>query len=54
MPMMRDMDEFGYASGDGWQAVELPYVGGKLAMLVIVPTTSRRSRPRSTSRRWLR
>jgi serpin B len=23
--------------GDGWQAVELPYVGGKLAMLVIVP-----------------
>ena len=34
---MRDMDEFGYAAGDGWKAVELPYVGGKLAMLVIVP-----------------
>ena len=37
VPVMRDMDEFGYASGGGWKAVELPYVGGKLAMLVIVP-----------------
>ena len=37
VPMMFDMDEFGYASGGGWKAVELPYVGGKLAMLVIVP-----------------
>ncbi len=26
-----------YASSDGYQAVELPYVGGSLAMLVIVP-----------------
>jgi serpin B len=26
-----------YAAGDGWQAVELPYVGGSLAMTVIVP-----------------
>jgi len=26
-----------YAAGDGYQAVELPYVGGELAMLVIVP-----------------
>ena len=34
---MRDMDEFGYGSGNGWKAVQLPYVGGKLAMLVIVP-----------------
>ena len=37
VPLMRDMDEFGYASGTGWKAVQLPYVGGKLAMLVIVP-----------------
>ncbi len=37
VPLMRDMDEFGYASGNGWKAVQLPYVGGKLAMLVIVP-----------------
>jgi len=26
-----------YASADGWQAVELPYVGGSLAMTVIIP-----------------
>ena len=26
-----------FGSGKGWQAVQLPYVGGKLAMLVIVP-----------------
>jgi serpin B len=29
--------ELRYAAGDGWQAVELPYVGGSLAMTVIVP-----------------
>ena len=37
VPMMSVMDQFGYAAGDGWRAVELPYVGGKLAMLVLVP-----------------
>ena len=37
VPLMHDMDEFDYAAGDGWKAVQLPYVGGKLAMLVIVP-----------------
>src|SRR3990170_4637585 len=26
-----------YAEGDGWRAVELPYVGGSLALTVIVP-----------------
>jgi serpin B len=26
-----------YAAGDGWQAVELPYVGDELAMLFVVP-----------------
>jgi serpin B len=35
--MMRLADTLPYAAGDGWRAVELPYVGGKLAMLVIVP-----------------
>ncbi len=34
---MHAQGQFGYASGDGWRAVELPYVGGKLAMLVILP-----------------
>lgn len=35
--MMHQESMLPYASGDGWQAVELPYVGGELAMLVIVP-----------------
>lgn len=37
VPMMRTAGSYRYASGDGWQAVELPYVGGSLAMTVIVP-----------------
>jgi serine protease inhibitor len=37
VPMMHAGGELPYASGTGWQAVELPYVGGKLSMLVIVP-----------------
>jgi serpin B len=28
---------YGYAEGSGWQAVELPYVGGSLAMTVVLP-----------------
>jgi len=37
VPMMSESEELRYADGDGWQAVELPYVGGSLAMTVIVP-----------------
>jgi serpin B len=37
VPMMHVQGQLGYAAGDGWRAVELPYVGGKLAMVVIVP-----------------
>ena len=40
VPMMRGGGADGgspYASGDGWQAVELPYVGDSLALTVIVP-----------------
>jgi len=37
VPMMHGGGELPYAAGDGWQAVELPYVGGKLSMVVIVP-----------------
>lgn len=36
--MMRTGGYFAYASGDGWQAVDLPYVGRQLSMLVIVPS----------------
>lgn len=35
--MMSNGGTLPYGAGKGWQAVELPYVGGKLAMLVIVP-----------------
>jgi serpin B len=37
VPMMAVTESFGYAEGDGWRAVELPYVGGSLALTVIVP-----------------
>jgi serpin B len=37
VPMMHTSTEFDYAAGDGWQAVELPYVGEQLAMTLIVP-----------------
>ncbi|MFI5255606.1 MAG: serpin family protein, partial [Candidatus Limnocylindrales bacterium] len=37
VPMMHGGGELPYAEGAGWQAVELPYVGGSLAMDVIVP-----------------
>ena len=37
VPTMAATEEFRYAEGAGWKAVELPYVGGSLAMTVIVP-----------------
>lgn len=40
-PMMNQTALFPYASGDGWQAVELPYLGNELAMLLIVPDEGR-------------
>ena len=41
VPTMHMSEELRYASGAGWQAVELPYVGGKLAMDVILPADLR-------------
>ena len=41
VPMMRTQEEFGYAAGDGYQAVDLPYVGHELSMTVIVPDRGR-------------
>jgi serpin B len=35
--MMRTRRSLPYASGDGWQAVDLPYAGGALSMLIVVP-----------------
>jgi len=39
--MMCQSAMFPYAKGPGWQAVELAYVGGELAMLILVPDTGR-------------
>ena len=36
-PMMRQQEGFAYAEGDGYQALELPYEGNEVAMLVILP-----------------
>ncbi len=37
VPMMRQTETFGYAEGDGYQAVELPYDGGELSMVILLP-----------------
>jgi serpin B len=35
---MHQIGKLRYASGSGWQAVELPYAGSDLAMRIVVPT----------------
>ncbi|MBA7621050.1 hypothetical protein ES703_28407 [subsurface metagenome] len=37
VPMMRQTELFGYAEGDGYQAVELLYDGGELSMVILLP-----------------
>jgi serpin B len=37
VPMMHLNASIQYAAGEGWQAVEIPYVGEQLGMVVIVP-----------------
>jgi serpin B len=37
VPMMQTDAAMRYAAGAGWRAVEIPYIGGSLAMTVIVP-----------------
>ncbi len=39
VPMMRQVESFGYAKGDGYQAVELPYDGRELSMVILLPQT---------------
>lgn len=49
-PFMHLNTELRYAAGPGWQAVELPYAGAKLAMSVIVPDTGAFARVEATLR----
>jgi len=37
VPMMRQTETFGYAEGNGYQAVELPYDGRELSMVILLP-----------------
>jgi serpin B len=39
VPMMRQTAHYGYAEGKGFKAVELPYVGDKLSMVILLPET---------------
>ncbi len=41
VPMMRQQASFGYAAGEGYQAVELPYEGGQVAMTILLPDDGR-------------
>jgi serpin B len=37
VPMMRRAESFGYARGEGYQAVELPYDGREMSMVILLP-----------------
>ena len=59
VPMMRQTALFNYFDGDGFQALELPYVGRELSMIVFLPKRARdldtfeRSLTRRNLARWL-
>jgi len=40
MPMMRQTRKFSYQEDNGFQAVRLPYAGGRLGMFVFLPATN--------------
>ena len=35
--MMTQSEHFSYSQGNGWQSVELPYIGGDLSMVIVLP-----------------
>jgi serpin B len=37
VPMMRQRENLRYAQGEGFRCVELPYVGGKVSMVILIP-----------------
>ncbi len=41
VPMMSESERLGYAQDTGLQAVELPYVGGELSMVILLPAAGR-------------
>ena len=41
VPMMRQTHSFGYTTGDGYQAVELPYDSDQLSMIVLLPDSGK-------------
>jgi serpin B len=41
VPTMHQVESFLYAAGDGFQAIEMPYNGGQLAMTIILPDAGR-------------
>lgn len=41
VPMMCQTESFGYSRGDGFQVVELPYDGGEMSMVILLPAEGR-------------
>lgn len=39
IPMMKQTETFRYTAGEGYQAIELPYMGNTMSMVVLLPTT---------------
>ena len=37
VPLMHQNESFGYAEGDNYQALELPYDGGEMSMIILLP-----------------
>lgn len=44
VPMMHQQERFRYVEDDGWQAVELPYIGGDASMVILLPESEEYTR----------